>query len=272
MHHGAHYQGLAQAARKSRGLGLISNPLCKKLCMVDSCFALLRHITGPSTKSLIAEVDAALGAPVDLDSVPSSTAGDVSSATPVLPVLPRGCLAAPAQPQCATLGIDSDDNMDNRFMTIREKACGLPDTEPLQRCKASEGAQATADNKGAGVRKRRRPAVGSVAAAVAPAMQRLAADQAEAARRMRDAETAADAVASALQRPSKSEAARLRRSAEADAAAAVAPAMLRLPEDQAEAARRIRISETAAHAVASAMRGLRLEAVRGGHRAVATRR
>mmetsp|Transcript_45564 Transcript_45564/g.114842 ORF Transcript_45564/g.114842 Transcript_45564/m.114842 type:complete len:234 (+) Transcript_45564:85-786(+) len=60
--HDEHYQGLQQAARRSRRHGAISNNLAKRMGMVDTCFNLLRHISKPSCESLIKELDAHLNA------------------------------------------------------------------------------------------------------------------------------------------------------------------------------------------------------------------
>ena len=52
-----HCEGLQQASRLARQRGLISNKLAKSLCQVDIAFNLVRHITEPSARSMMQEIE-----------------------------------------------------------------------------------------------------------------------------------------------------------------------------------------------------------------------
>ena len=52
-----HCEGLQQASRLARQRGLISNKLAKSLCQVDIAFNLVRHITEPSARNMMQEIE-----------------------------------------------------------------------------------------------------------------------------------------------------------------------------------------------------------------------
>lgn len=52
-----HCEGLQQASRLARQRGIISNKLAKKLCQLDIAFNLVRHITEPSARGMMQEIE-----------------------------------------------------------------------------------------------------------------------------------------------------------------------------------------------------------------------
>ena len=75
-----HFQGVGQAARLLRKQGKISNRLSKKLLLLDSSAALVRHITTASSDKLLHDLRAELHAPyVASDVSAAETAPDESN-------------------------------------------------------------------------------------------------------------------------------------------------------------------------------------------------
>ena len=59
---GHHFQGLSQAARHLRKLGLLDNKTVQKLIRIDNAFNIVRHITSVSVDSYVLSVSRLLEA------------------------------------------------------------------------------------------------------------------------------------------------------------------------------------------------------------------
>uniref|UniRef100_A0A7S2LNF6 Uncharacterized protein n=1 Tax=Zooxanthella nutricula TaxID=1333877 RepID=A0A7S2LNF6_9DINO len=53
---GIHCQGLAQAARRARACGMLSNQAAQRVTRLDVAHNVVRHVTGPRTKTFLAEI------------------------------------------------------------------------------------------------------------------------------------------------------------------------------------------------------------------------